>query len=222
MKTFPESPKPQTIVVLGAAGSGIQIAESVERLPGARLAGFLDDAYAAQGSRFDLPVLGSLQDWRTLPEDVLFLNSLYTAKKMRVYRDIVHSLGIPAERWATVVDPNAVLSPRAQVGRGVYVGPGVIVQPQVVLEDHVCILGNSYVAHDCHLERYACCANSVSLTGNVHIQTGAYLGANVSVRVGLQIGAFSTVGMGAVVLADIPPGEVWAGNPARRLRTAEG
>jgi acetyltransferase-like isoleucine patch superfamily enzyme len=25
------------------------------------------------------------------------------------------------------------------------------------------------------------------------------------------------VGMGAVVLGDVPPGETWAGNPARRL-----
>jgi len=222
MTAAPGTLKLQTIVVLGASGNGMLMAESVERLPGARLAGFLDDAYAAVGSRFDLPVLGRLQDWLALPEDVLFLNSLYTAKKMRGYHETVQSLGIPAERWATVVDPHAVLSPRAQVGRGVYVGPGVIVQPQVVLEDHVCVLGNSYMAHDCHLERYACCANSVSLTGNVHIQAGAFLGANACVRGRVQIGAFSTVGMGAVVLRDIPPGEVWAGNPARRLRTAEG
>lgn len=97
MNAAPGTLKLQTIVVLGASGNGMLMAERVERLPGARLAGFLDDTYAAQGSRFDLPVLGRL-----------------------------------------------------------------------------------------------------------------------------QIGVFSTVGMGAVVLRDIPPGEVWGGNPARRLRAAEG
>jgi serine acetyltransferase len=28
--------------------------------------------------------------------------------------------------------------------------------------------------------------------------------------------------MGSVVLSDVPAGEVWAGSPARRLRTAPG
>ena len=77
MNAAPGSLKPQTVVVLGASGNGMVMAESVERLPGARLAGFLDDAYAAQGSRFDLPVLGRLQDWRALPGFYHFLDSPY-------------------------------------------------------------------------------------------------------------------------------------------------
>jgi acetyltransferase-like isoleucine patch superfamily enzyme len=33
----------------------------------------------------------------------------------------------------------------------------------------------------------------------------------------VRIGNDVTVGMGAVVLKDIPDGETWAGNPAKRL-----
>ena len=36
----------------------------------------------------------------------------------------------------------------------------------------------------------------------------------------MTVGAWSLVGMGSVVLHDVPPGEVWAGNPARLIRKA--
>ena len=36
----------------------------------------------------------------------------------------------------------------------------------------------------------------------------------------VTVGAWSLVGMGSVVLGDVPPAEIWAGNPARLLRKA--
>ena len=38
----------------------------------------------------------------------------------------------------------------------------------------------------------------------------------------LRIGDGSIVGAGSVVTKDIPPGEVWVGNPARKLRNVAG
>jgi acetyltransferase-like isoleucine patch superfamily enzyme len=35
-----------------------------------------------------------------------------------------------------------------------------------------------------------------------------------------MIGSWSLVGMGSVVLRDVPAGQIWAGNPARYLRPA--
>jgi len=44
------------------------------------------------------------------------------------------------------------------------------------------------------------------------------VGAGALVREGVTVGAWSLIGMGSVVLHDVPPGEVWAGNPARLIR----
>jgi len=41
------------------------------------------------------------------------------------------------------------------------------------------------------------------------------------VREGVTVGAWSLIGMGSVVLRDVPPGEVWIGGPARFLRSTK-
>jgi galactoside O-acetyltransferase len=49
------------------------------------------------------------------------------------------------------------------------------------------------------------------------IEPYAFLGVNSVVLPGLTVGEGAIVGAGAVVTADVPPGEVWAGVPARRI-----
>ena len=50
------------------------------------------------------------------------------------------------------------------------------------------------------------------------VEEGASLGSSVTVLCGLRIGAGAIVGAGSIVTKPIPPGEVWAGNPAKFIR----
>lgn len=47
---------------------------------------------------------------------------------------------------------------------------------------------------------------------------GARIGAGVTVVCGVKIGENALVGAGSVVTRDIPPGEIWAGVPARHIK----
>lgn len=55
-------------------------------------------------------------------------------------------------------------------------------------------------------------------TNPVTIGNRVFLGANVIVCKGVSIGDEAIVAAGAVVAQSIPSGEVWAGNPARKVR----
>ena len=44
------------------------------------------------------------------------------------------------------------------------------------------------------------------------------IGSNVTVLGGVSIGDGALIGAGSVVTKNVPPGEVWVGNPARLLR----
>lgn len=55
-------------------------------------------------------------------------------------------------------------------------------------------------------------------TAPVVIKDYAFIGANSIVLKGVTIGEKSIVGAGSVVACNIPDGEIWAGNPARKIR----
>lgn len=54
--------------------------------------------------------------------------------------------------------------------------------------------------------------------GEVKIEKDAFIGCNVIICNSVTIGRGSIIGAGSVVTKDIPPYQVWAGNPARYIR----
>ena len=84
----------------------------------------------------------------------------------------------------------------------------------------------SYVAHDCEIGDFVTFAPRVCCNGRVRIKDFAYIGTGAQIKQGqpgrpLTIGRGAIVGMGAVVLSDVPDGAVVAGNPARIIRMIE-
>lgn len=61
----------------------------------------------------------------------------------------------------------------------------------------------------------------VPVSKPVRIGEHAFIGANSTILKGVTIGPKAVIGTGSVVTKDVPAGEIWAGNPARRIRTAE-
>lgn len=55
--------------------------------------------------------------------------------------------------------------------------------------------------------------------GNVLIKKNAFIGMGSMIIKPVTIGENAVVGAGSVITHDIPDSEVWAGNPARRIRT---
>lgn len=53
------------------------------------------------------------------------------------------------------------------------------------------------------------------------IKKGASIGANATILPGITIGESAMIGAGSVVTKNIPAKTVWAGNPARQIRTLE-
>jgi maltose O-acetyltransferase len=111
-------------------------------------------------------------------------------------------------------------SSRVQVGRDVAINHGVffqgrcgtIVGDNVTLSARVMLLdgglktGSPAEPADDH----------VALP--IDIRNGAWIGAGSIILAGVIIGEDAVVGAGSVVTKSIPAGEVWAGNPARRIK----
>jgi acetyltransferase-like isoleucine patch superfamily enzyme len=52
----------------------------------------------------------------------------------------------------------------------------------------------------------------------IEIGKNVWIGANSVILKGIEIGDGGVVGAGSVVTKSIPANEIWAGNPARKIR----
>ena len=163
-------------------------------------------------SRLGLPILGSIDSFSTYQPDGLVIGIGANA----VRKAIAERLGADAgPLWHTAIHASAVIAPSVRVGPGTVICAGVVINPDSVIGQHVIINTGATVDHDCVIEDYAHVAPGSTLTGNIQVSSGALVGARTVAIPGRTVGAWATVGAGAVITHDIPPGVVAKGIPAR-------
>ncbi|MDP2825815.1 MAG: acyl-ACP--UDP-N-acetylglucosamine O-acyltransferase [Sulfuritalea sp.] len=85
------------------------------------------------------------------------------------------------------------------------------------------IMAYVHLAHDCQVGNQTIFANNAQLAGHVQVGDWAILGGFTVVHQFVRIGAHSITAMGTILLQDLPPYVMAAGNPAApRSINAEG
>jgi sugar O-acyltransferase (sialic acid O-acetyltransferase NeuD family) len=212
------------LVIIGSGGFARETAEAVaalnERGAGWRLLGYLDEDPAKQGTRVDgVPVLGGMDEIQQLPEASVVVCTGRPGNYVSRPR-IVGELGLPEQRYATIVHPTATVSASSSIGPGSVVLAQVVLTAAVQVGSHVAVMPHVTLTHDDVIADFATLASGVRLGGGVRVGRAAYIGAGALVREGCTVGDVALVAMGAVVTRDIPARQVWAGVPARYLRDA--
>ncbi len=109
-----------------------------------------------------------------------------------------------------------------QIGAGAIFCPFTIVTANTRIGRFFHANFYSYVGHDCEIGDFVTFGPSVRCNGNIRIEDHAYIGTGAMIRPGsktlpLIIGRAAVVGMGAVVLSNVPAGAMVFGNPARQF-----
>jgi sugar O-acyltransferase (sialic acid O-acetyltransferase NeuD family) len=208
------------LAIVGAGGLGRETAEMIGAIntirPTWHLLGFFDDDLTVQGATIGgLPVLGPVAAAADIGEAIAICTARPTIGSSRAR--ISALLDLDDEQLPSLVHPATSLANSTVVGAGAILLAGVVATADVTIGAHVVVMPQTVLTHDDRIDDFVTIASGVRLGGSVHVEREAYLGAGANVREGVTIGAAALVGMGSVVLHDVPGGETWAGVPARPL-----
>lgn len=196
--------------IVGAGGFGIEVS-SYATEAGLRTVFIETDNTQSSGSLSPAAFAEGKDGKKT------FIVAVANSNTRRALADELRSLNISAGQF---VDQSAFVSPQASIGQGAIVCPYTCITSNAVIGEHFHANIYSYVAHDCVIGDYVTFAPRVCCNGNVHIKDGAYIGTGAMIRQGqpgqpLVIGRNAIVGMGAVVLENVPDGATVVGAPAK-------
>lgn len=210
------------VIVLGAGGNSLGILDAMEACnvqePGRyEIVGILDDIPDNLGRRvLGHEVLGTIAD-APRHAGCSFINGISSIGSFREMPHIVQRAAVAPERFVSVVHPRATVAPTARIGRGSCVLAGSVLAPMAVVGDHVIILQNTSVNHHSNVGDYVTLSAGITILGYVDIGRNAFVGGGSTLAPRLSIGESAVVGAGSLVIRDVPPGRVYAGNPAHEL-----
>ena len=154
------------------------------------------------------PVLGTIEKLADYPEAAIVADN-----------EFPKSIGLPEGRLVNLIDPSACVHPTAGLGRGCVIYCNCFIGFNARLGDRVFALSGVTINHDDVIGDRTILASGATLAGGVTVEADCYIGQSSTVRQMLRIGRNSLIGMGAVVVRDVGPNSVMAGNPARQLRS---
>jgi sugar O-acyltransferase (sialic acid O-acetyltransferase NeuD family) len=212
------------IIIVGSGGNCIDILDTlldINKALGKNIyecVGFLDDDENKRDKLiYGVKVLGPLQKAKEFV-GCSFVFGIGSTSNYWKRREILKKVGVDDDRFEIIVHPTASVSRMARIGVGTVVFQNVTITSNASIGNHVYILPNTIISHDDIIGDFTCITGGVCVSGNVHIGQSCYIGTNSTIRDGVTIGDFSLIGMGSVVIKDIPANSVVVGNPAKFLQ----
>lgn len=127
-------------------------------------------------------------------------------KPSNVYPTAKLGSGVSVGKFAEI-GKNCVIGDDSRIGAHAYIPEGVTLGKNVFWGPHAVAIN----------DRFPTTKNPCSSWEKTTICEGVSIGANATIMCGIKIGKSAMIGAGSVVLKDVPPGEIWAGNPAKKI-----
>jgi UDP-N-acetylglucosamine acyltransferase len=120
--------------------------------------------------------------------------------------------GFDGPEYPPLIDPAARIEAYCTVDAGT--------EQRTQVSPGAWLMKGCHVGHDAVIGFGAELAPHCSVGGHAVIGNHVRVGQGALFKPYVKVGDGARIGMGSVVISDVPEGEVWAGNPARRIHPA--
>lgn len=205
----------EDVVILGYSGHAFVVLDACKK-SGITVTGYCDRAENVTNDVYDLIYLGNETaeqfNWNAFDICVLGIGDNKIRAKVA---SILHE---HHKKILSVIHPKAIINDFVTIGNGTLVTSNAIINPLATIGE-ICIINTgAIIEHECKIGHSVHIGPGAVLAGNVSVGDFSFIGANSVVKQGIKIGENVIVGAGSVVIKNIPDGEIWAGNPAKKIK----
>ncbi|MCP4574116.1 MAG: hypothetical protein GY838_17280 [bacterium] len=215
------------VVILGGLGNGSVVAAAIREaatrgVEDYEVAGYLNDREEPGAMIEDDKVLGPVSEAPALArKGYRIINTIYRIDGQDARIKLFEDLDLPDSSLATFIHPTVYLPGNVEVGPGSVLMPGVVVSPGAKFGRCNLVMLGATIGHNTHIGDHCHFAAQCCVGAYLKIEEGAHVGLNATIREEVTLGQGSTLGMASVLLKSIPPYEIWAGSPAKKIRDAQ-
>ena len=205
----------QEILILGYSGHAYVLIEAALS-NGIKTTGYFD-YHESKKNPYHLAYLGfeKLVDIKAIAQQKPVFPAVGDNRIRRKLIDLLDEKGI---QQINIIAAHAQISKSVNMGHSNFISFGAIINAQAQIGNACIVNTGAIVEHECEFADAVHVAPGAVLAGNVRVGEGSFIGAQSVVKEGISIGNQVIIGAGSVVLKDIPHGETWVGNPAKRIK----
>lgn len=205
----------QDVIIVGAGGQGLIVADILLQSSDARPIGFVsDDAASRPASILGIPVLGTLDVLSQTPHDAIVV----AIGDNHTRRTVTDRLAASGEKLTTVRHPFSSIASDVTIGAGSMISAGVVITPAATIGRGVLLNTNCSVDHQSSVGDFAHISIHAAIGANCAIGEETLIAPGATVTSGRRVGVRTVIGAGAVVLRDIGDDVVAYGVPAKVVR----
>ena len=204
------------LVIYGAGGLGREILAFLRS--GAfdelwNFIGFIDDGKPAGACAGGATILGGIDRLLSSEEPLAVVMGLADPSvKASLYEKLS---GLSNVKFPVLIHPLAHVEPSASLAPGTVIFPFCFVAVEASMGICSLLHAGALLGHDSILGNFGSVMPHAGISGNVTIGVRTFVGSGAKILQMLKIGSDATVGMGSVVLRDVPDGCTVVGNPAQ-------
>lgn len=190
------------------------VQESIERL------GWKVRAYIANQNGGKLPTgLSPIVEKAKIEHDWLELPVVFPLISPGFRRKLeIEATGFGFRKFASVIDPTAVIASRSSFQSGALVNCGALVGSNTHAGRFAVLNRGASLGHNVVLEDFVTLGPAATVCGSCRIGKGVFIGAGAIVNPEVTIGMNSIIGSGSVVVRDVPERSLIVGNPGRIVK----